>query len=568
MFKKQFTFLLAFLGWLQPVLHGQPSPDLEAFAKMNSEERCVYIRQMNLGKQGAEQFKQYHKSLSEIAQKDKDGRTQFILDLEQYQARLLFKWPKEEAIKRAEGLATLAQKIGWDEGALVGNHYLTFEQYDQNLLTNEQLYASIIKEFEQIQEQGLANFKLFDLGRILQHSARFMYQLEDFEKTLKILQVAEQCAVANDRGLQQWALIINLIESIYQQQGDYDKGIAYAKKLLAQMENCPSTWDEQLKLCKVWQGIASIDIADMLVKKGNAAEGEVYADKGYKAVSEGTDKQAEFDALLVLAPTKLKLGKTEEAYQFLRRMDELLAKAENKNYYYFKRIRLYETYAEYFEKKGNLNEAYRYTNLAKPLQDSLDRKNDARKFEKIQQRLEAEKYTQQLELVESEKQLQKMLRNAAIVIMILMGGLAYGNYKRLQHKRKQAAAELEAARSELEIFTQHLREKSEMNEKLRSELERQSKSGERSEYLEKLTKSTILTDEDWSQFRSIFEKVHPNFIETQKTQYPDLTQAELRYLVLEKLQLTTHEMANMLGVSDGTIRQTRMRMKRKIGDGK
>ena len=43
--------------------------------------------------------------------------------------------------------------------------------------------------------------------------------------------------------------------------------------------------------------------------------------------------------------------------------------------------------------------------------------------------------------------------------MLLMAGLAFANYKRLQNKRKQAAAELEAARGELETFTKHLREK-------------------------------------------------------------------------------------------------------------
>ena len=81
--------------------------------------------------------------------------------------------------------------------------------------------------------------------------------------------------------------------------------------------------------------------------------------------------------------------------------------------------------------------------------------------------------------------------------------------------------------------------------------------------MEQLTHSTILTDDDWLRFRSIFEKAHPDFMAAQKLLCPGLTPAELRYLVLEKLQLSTHEMAQMLGVSDNTIRQTRARLRRK-----
>jgi hypothetical protein len=309
-----------------------------------------------------------------------------------------------------------------------------------------------------------------------------------------------------------------------------------------------------------------LNLANMLVKQGKFAEGEVFASQGYaslKATGE-EDPQAEFDALLILVPTKLELHKLDEAASLLCRMDQIHKTVGSKEYYYFKNIRFFEAYAKYHELQGDLSAAYRYANLAKPLQDSLRRRNDAHKLEKIQQQLEAQKFTDKIRMIENEKQLQTMLRNALLVILVLVLALAYGNFHRMRYLRRQSLKELQAAKNELENFTQHLREKSELAENLRSEIERLSNSGERSEYLEKLTRSTILTDDDWAQFRNLFEKVHPDFIAEQKNLYPGLTQAELRYLVLEKLQLSTHEMASMLGVSDGTIRQTRMRLKRKI----
>lgn len=528
--------------------------------------RCQYIYDLNLELLDTTAFLAAYLRLSAVAQKENDKRTRWALRFEYFRQRHALNLTPNETIELAEALLKDAKSEGYQVEQILAEHYVQFEKYHAKQISNEQMYAYILSEFESMETAGFEKFIPYDPARLLYHSGKFMYDLEDFEKALKILLKAETYAEKKDRGLQIWIFIINLIESIYQQQNQYDKGILYAKKILETVRNCPSQKMEQQRLCRTWQGIAAIDLADMLVKQGKFAEGEIYADQGYasiKATGE-EDMQAEFDALLVLVPTKLELGKMDEAANLLRRLDYIHKTEGKKEYYYFKNIRYYEAYAKYYEKLGNLSEAWRFASLARPLQDSLGRRNDARKFEKIQQRHEAEKYSEQLRLVESEKQLQKMLRNAALLIILLIGGLAYGNYHRLQYKRRQALKELESAKNELATFTRHLKEKSELAENLHAEIERLSKSGDRSEYLEKLTHSTILTEEDWAQFRSIFEKVYPDFIADRKTQYPALTQAEIRYLVLEKLQLSTHEMANMLGVSDGTIRQTRMRLKRKL----
>lgn len=74
----------------------------------------------------------------------------------------------------------------------------------------------------------------------------------------------------------------------------------------------------------------------------------------------------------------------------------------------------------------------------------------------------------------------------------------------------------------------------------------------------------ILTEEGWTAFRSRFEALHPDFLLRLRNTYRELTQAEIRLIVLSKLRLTTREMAGMLGVSPETIRQTRWRLKKKI----
>ncbi len=533
---------------------------------MSSTERCRYLHELAQVEMDSASFVSRYNPFAGICEAKKDLLAAWVLKYYRFQQRRILKLSKDETLQALQDLVVDAKQNGFETEALVATHYLVFEKYGAKQIPHEVLYTAIIQEFDQMEELGFEQFKDYDLAKILKHDGMFLYDLEDFDKSLEYLLVAERFIRSNGNGAQTAFLVLNHIQSIYQQQKDYSKGIEYANKILQLVKTATAENPTQQHWFQEWQGIATVDVASMLVGQRKFAEGETYADQGYELVKaqDHDGLQSEYEALQVLVPTKLELGKVEEATQLLQRMKVIYDTIGKSDYNYFKNIKYFENYARYFEMKGDFATAMQYANLAKPLKDSLERRNDARKLEKITQRIEAEKYMAKLQLVESEKQLQKTLRNAALIIMLLVGGLAYGNYRRLQYKRQQAEKELEAAQGELATFTQRLKEKSELAENLRTEMDRLSKSGERSDYLEKLTSSTILTDEDWTQFRSIFEKVHPNFIAEQKTAHPDLTQAELRYLVLEKLQLTTHEMANMLGVSDGTIRQTKMRMKKKI----
>ena len=143
---------------------------------------------------------------------------------------------------------------------------------------------------------------------------------------------------------------------------------------------------------------------------------------------------------------------------------------------------------------------------------------------------------------------------------------AYVNLRRLHQQHRQKEIELQTAQNELNSLTNHFRKMSELMENLRQENEKLSANDSQSEYLQQLITSTILTDEGWTNFKIIFEKVYPGYIQIQKEKTPELTNAETRLLMLEKLGLSTQEMANMIGVNKNTIHQTRLRLRRKTND--
>lgn len=79
-----------------------------------------------------------------------------------------------------------------------------------------------------------------------------------------------------------------------------------------------------------------------------------------------------------------------------------------------------------------------------------------------------------------------------------------------------------------------------------------------------LYEGQILTEEDWTAFRTQFNSAHAGFLVRLREKFPGLTGAETRLLALSKLRLTTREMAARLGISPETVRQTRWRLKKKL----
>ncbi len=74
----------------------------------------------------------------------------------------------------------------------------------------------------------------------------------------------------------------------------------------------------------------------------------------------------------------------------------------------------------------------------------------------------------------------------------------------------------------------------------------------------------ILTNDNWTDFKVYFEKAYPGFILQLRNKYPALTEAEERLLLLIKLNLTTKEVASMLGITVDSVKKTRNRLRKKL----
>src|SRR5690606_11388164 len=212
---------------------------------------------------------------------------------------------------------------------------------------------------------------------------------------------------------------------------------------------------------------------------------------------------------------------------------------------------LYENYYELGDYKNALDASRKFHSYT----DSTYNQDKVKELALLQSKLDFQKK----ELVYEKEQRVKNVVIASLILIFLMGILLsvfiFKNKQKLnKQKQKLLSSQLEIAEHNLTIselklndFARRIQEKSKLIDDMKKKLERNSAIDDN--LLTELQQSTILTEDDWNRFKSLFEQVHTGFLNRMKEKYPEVSPAEIRFLTLAKLQLSTKEMAAALGVS-------------------
>lgn len=70
---------------------------------------------------------------------------------------------------------------------------------------------------------------------------------------------------------------------------------------------------------------------------------------------------------------------------------------------------------------------------------------------------------------------------------------------------------------------------------------------------------------DWELFKLSFVELHHDYINILHKKHPCLTKSELRFCTYLKIHLSSHQIADIQNVTMGSIKQTRYRIRKKIG---
>ncbi len=233
-------------------------------------------------------------------------------------------------------------------------------------------------------------------------------------------------------------------------------------------------------------------------------------------------------------------------------------------YYALQKARLFKYLKRY-------DSAFAYLDTARRVVNKLNQRRDAVVFSQAEQKVAVELHLSEMKLLESEKSKMVLVRNFIIVVILLVLIIAAQLIFRQQLKQKKNKELLNNAVRQLHYYIDSVREKNQLINQFKLEIEQLHAQPEQYMLLQekeaiaaKLKQYSILTENDWNEFRNLFEKVQIGFFSTLKQRFPDLTPSEQRLLALMKLQLSKREMAGMLGIAPDSIKKTRQRIRKKI----
>ncbi|MFN3379300.1 MAG: tetratricopeptide repeat protein [Runella zeae] len=429
--------------------------------------------------------------------------------------------------------------------------YLSYV-YFKALNFNEafKLLLSANQTFEQIGYENIPEISLY-----LSVYFEFYYYFEDYPSAIKYSILAQK---HNKQNLMMNEFLLN------------NRGMAYLK--MKDYKNAEKAFLETLKIAKKvnsrdYTGIASGNYGNTLrlQKHYKASLPYLYADL---AANEKALPENSAITCLYLAYSLLKLDSTAKAKTFIDKSLKLHPRGIWTNF----GVTYYDVQTLYYQKKGDYTTALLYRDSLSVLKDSLRKVFDNKILLKAHAQIAAEKYINDLEEIASEKDKAVWKRNFIIAFILIASAvfIFYLNRRRLRDKvvqeceKKQTEALLLQATTQLAHYMESIKNKNELIEKISAELDSQKGLQYDPTLLETLHHRTILTDDDWRYFKHLFEQVYPNFFDNLHLKYPDLTPAEIRLIALLKLDLTSKEMAYMLGVSTESLRKSRYRLRKKL----
>lgn len=432
-----------------------------------------------------------------------------------------------------------------------------------NLKAFPQAFEYLLKSYEQFQEVGFDRFPnmnlyLYNLGKVY-------FEFADYNKALRYLNESLQYPFASARAE---INVYNTLGLTYNKLENSDTSIHYYRKGLRVARQANDS---------VWTGILSGNMAGVFLKIGKADSAKPLILLDYTLSSRFREWNSVANCLLLLAGLNMDADSLGAADRQIREVEGLFAVTRSK----FLMRDYFRGKARLAFLKGDFRQAYLLQDSFIIYKDRISADNDQSLLRTMEIKVQTEEYLSEIELLDSERRQAQVFRNFILAVAGFVVIIAYLviNRQRLKRKKDRAILLLEKQKAEEELksaeialqgYMNSLLEKNRLIDKFREETEDLKKksahtiSPENEQIMDKLYQATILTEEDWTNFKRMFEKVHVDFFVRLKEKYPDLTLAEIRLIALTKLNLSINEIANMLGISPDSVRKTGSRMRKKL----
>lgn len=246
---------------------------------------------------------------------------------------------------------------------------------------------------------------------------------------------------------------------------------------------------------------------------------------------------------------------------------------------------------------NRMDSAYHYAEMSRKYYLEVYSKDAANQTSFLQVIYDINKKSDEINRLNNIHNINRVITVAVVIVVILLAilGIVIFSRQRLKIKDQIALARQNEAQHELvrlELKNQQLEE-----ENLKRQLETKSKELsshtlnliKNNQFLEHLRSTLqVMVKEDkrdqkkqmqqiimqinqsfnheqhWKEFTSAFEQVHQSFFDNLKKYSNELTSADIKLITLLRINLDSHDMAILLGISTDSLRVSRYRLRKKL----
>lgn len=384
-------------------------------------------------------------------------------------------------------------------------------------------------------------------------------RLRQTEEAITAHKIAvEKCGLAGDS----LCVAENLeqLSAVYALQDNFTQAREYFERALPMMQR----HGKQVQLATAYANFGSL-----LNQEERFAEAIPYLEKAMDIQKVLGNRISWAKAKNNLALAHLRIEKPKEALQ----MFEECLRFNQEEGFTENALRNYAGIRESYHAMGDYQRAYDYQWKYTNLRDSLIGKETRIEIAELEKKYDSAQ--QQLELEKTERALisarrQSERKGTILLFVLALVCLAAWQWWR---KNKQSQARIKENKKNLTVMTGLLARKNEALLKLQGEVEAAAEvlndtptDGEVNpeEGVINLFDQSILTSTDWTDFKVYFENTFPGYVQRLRGTFPDITEAEERLFLLLKLKLTNKEIANILGISTGSVKKTRNRLRKRL----
>lgn len=355
-------------------------------------------------------------------------------------------------------------------------------------------------------------------------------------------------------------------------------GLIYS---ISNPEKSENYYTEAIELAKqtnntVWVGVLSGNLGVLYYNKNQYDLARKFLTIDFKTSKNAGEIESALSAMTQLIEIDIVFNDADGVKRKIQTIDSIVTadpKMRNSLSYYRSKALWYE-YTHDYEKALELYKVEQRIN------DSINRLRNIVNANNTEFQIDFEHRQAKIQVLQEQSRTNKRIMVGLIILVVIIAIGAYitilqilkrkkKEKELLELKNKRVKENLEKTEQEMQSVLKSLMEKNETIAKMNEELEllflKMDRTEEEHKHLtDKLQSFTLLTDEDWLQFKHLFEKRYPGFFDFFYTNYEDITNAELRLAALLKLNLENLEISKTLGIGPDSVRKTNLRLRKRL----